>query len=301
MKIIAEIDKMRTYAKIMKKNNKMVGFVPTMGALHGGHAALIQAARKQVDIVIVSIFVNPVQFGPNEDYGKYPRNIKADEELVRSAGADVIFYPKKEDVYPEGYSTYVGVEGITERLCGKSRPGHFRGVTTVIAKFFEIIKPDIAYFGLKDAQQAFVIKKMIKDLNMDITLKIMPTVREADGLAMSSRNAYLSPAERRDAAFLNKALETARESVLSGERNSKKIIKIIREIISKATSARIDYVSVVDTVSFKDMARVKNGALIALAVYIGKTRLIDNLVVDITGKASDGEKKGKRRALQARA
>ena len=301
MKIIAEIDKMRTYAKIMKKNNKMVGFVPTMGALHGGHAALIQAARKQVDIVIVSIFVNPVQFGPNEDYGKYPRNIKADEELVRSAGADVIFYPKKEDVYPEGYSTYVGVEGITERLCGKSRPGHFRGVTTVIAKFFEIIKPDIAYFGLKDAQQAFVIKKMIKDLNMDITLKIMPTVREADGLAMSSRNAYLSPAERRDAAFLNKALETARESVLSGERNSKKIIKIIREIISKATSARIDYVSVVDTVSFKDMARVKNGALIALAVYIGKTRLIDNLVVDITGKASDGEKKGKRRAVQARA
>ena len=284
MKMITDIEKMRTYAKITNRENKLVGFVPTMGYFHEGHLNLIRAARKQSDAVIVSIFVNPIQFGPGEDIEKYPRDIKRDEELAKSCGVDILFYPKKEDMYPEGFSTYVNVEGVTEKLCGKSRPGHFRGVTTVVMKLFEIIKPDIVYFGQKDAQQAFVVKKMIEDLNMGITMNIFPTTREEGGLAMSSRNTYLKKSERKDAAILYKSLNLAEELIKSGEKDPKKIIKEMRGLISAVPSAKIDYVSIVDMNSLKDASSIKGKILIALAVFIGKTRLIDNITLDVENK-----------------
>ena len=279
MKIINHIDKMKTYARIMKKENKLVGLVPTMGYLHEGHLSIIKAARNQSDIVIVSIFVNPVQFGPDEDFEKYPRDIKRDEELAKECGVDIIFYPKKEDMYPEGFSTYVDVEKLTKVLCGKSRPGHFRGVTTVVMKLFEIIKPDIAYFGQKDAQQAYVIKKMIEDLNMDIITKIMPIIREEDGLAMSSRNIYLTKSERKDASLIYKSLKLAEGLIGSGEINPKKIIKKMRDLLSEKPSLKIDYILIVDTKSLKEVTTVEGEVLIAIAVFIGKTRLIDNIIL----------------------
>jgi len=279
MKIINRIDKMKTYARIMKKENKLVGLVPTMGYLHEGHLSIIRAARNQSDIVIVSIFVNPVQFGPGEDFKKYPRDIKRDEELVKSCGVDIIFYPKKEDMYPEGFSTYVDVEKMTENLCGKSRPDHFRGVTTVVMKLFEIVKPDIVYFGQKDAQQAYVVKKMIEDLNMDITMKIMPIIREEDGLAMSSRNIYLTKPERKDTSLLHESLKLAEGLIGSGEADPKKIIKKMRDLLSEKPSLKIDYISIVDTKSLKEVATVEGEVLIAIAVFIGKTRLIDNIIL----------------------
>ncbi len=279
MKIINHIDKMKTYARIMKKENKLVGLVPTMGYLHEGHLSIIKAARNQSDIVIVSIFVNPVQFGPDEDFEKYPRDIKRDEELAKECGVDIIFYPKKEDMYPEGFSTYVDVEKLTKALCGKSRPGHFRGVTTVVMKLFEIIKPDIAYFGQKDAQQAYVVKKMIEDLNMDIITKIMPIIREEDGLAMSSRNIYLTKSERKDASLVYKSLKLAEGLIGSGEINPKKIIKKMRDLLSEKPSLKIDYISIVDTKSLKEVTTVEGEVLIAIAVFIGKTRLIDNIIL----------------------
>ncbi len=279
MKIINDIDKMKTYARIMKKENKLVGLVPTMGYLHEGHLSIIRAARNQSDIVIVSIFVNPVQFGPDEDFEKYPRDIKKDEELLKECGVDIIFYPKKEDMYPEGFSTYVDVEKMTENLCGKSRPGHFRGVTTVVMKLFEIIKPDIAYFGQKDAQQAYVVKKMIEDLNMDITMKIMPIIREEDGLAMSSRNIYLTKPERKDTPLLYESLKLAEGLIGSGEISPKKIIKKMRDLLSEKPSLKIDYISIVDTKSLREVTTVEGEVLIAIAVFIGKTRLIDNIIL----------------------
>jgi len=290
MKIISEIDKMKTYARIMKKENKLIGLVPTMGYLHEGHMSLMRVARKQCDVVILSIFVNPIQFDPSEDYNKYPRDTKRDEEFARTSGADVVFYPKKEDMYPKGFSTYVEVEGITENLCGRSRKGHFRGVTTVVAKLFEITKPDIAYFGQKDAQQAIVIKKMICDINMDVTVKIMPIVREKDGLAMSSRNTYLTKGERKEAVLIHKALESAEEAVLSGERDPKKIIKVACDIISEVSPVKIDYISIVDTKDLRDITTpLKGEILIAVAVFIGKTRLIDNAILNVGEKTEKHE------------
>lgn len=281
MKILNEIDKMKTYAKIIKKQNKLVGFIPTMGYFHQGHLDLMSTARKQCDTLIVSVFVNPIQFGPKEDYEKYPRDIKKDEELAKSCGVDVLFAPKKEDMYPKGFSTFVNVERLTETLCGKSRPGHFKGVTTVVMKLFDIIKPDITYFGQKDAQQAFVVKKMIEDLNMDITMKILPTTREASGLPMSSRNVYLKKAEKAEAGVLYQSIKLAEELVSSGEKDSKKIIKKMRDLIeSQAPGAKIDYVSIVETETLKEIPNIKNEVLIALAVFIGKTRLIDNIILD---------------------
>jgi len=271
---------MKTYARIMKKENRLVGFIPTMGYLHEGHLSLIRVARKQADIVMLSIFVNPLQFGPGEDFEKYPSDIQRDEELAKSCGVDVLFYPDKKDMYPPGFSTYVNVEKLTGGLCGESRPGYFRGVTTVVAKLFEIVKPDIAYFGQKDAQQAFVIRKMAEDLNMDVTMKIMPIIREEDGTAMSSRNTYLSESERKDASVLHRSLEAAREAVNSGEKVAKKLIKKIREVVSEVPSAKVDYISIVDIKSLKEKSRINGEVLIALAVFIGKTRLIDNVILD---------------------
>ena len=280
MKIVKDIYKMKTYAKIMKKDNKLIGFVPTMGYLHEGHLNLIRTARKQSDIVIVSIFVNKLQFGPKEDFDAYPRDPEGDENLAKSCGADVIFYPDEKDMYPKGFSTYVDVENLTNNLCGKSRPGHFKGVTTVVAKLFEIVKPDIAYFGQKDAQQAFIVKRMIEDLNMDITLKIMPIVREEDGLAMSSRNVYLKSSERKEATQIYKSLEEARELVNSGENDSKEVAKKVRNVLQKTPSLKIDYISLVDVNSLQDVSKINNETLLAVAAFAGKTRLIDNIILN---------------------
>ena len=281
MKIITEIDKMKTYARIIKKENKLVGLVPTMGYLHEGHLSLIRMARKQCDTLIVSIFVNPIQFAPDEDFKKYPRDIKRDEDLVKSCGVDALFCPQNEDMYPADFSTFVDVEKMTGSMEGASRPGHFRGVTTVVMKLFEITKPDIAYFGQKDAQQAFVIRKMTQDLNMDVTTKVFPTVREESGLAMSSRNAYLTKSEKADASVLYRSLKLAEDLIVSGEKDTKKIIKKVREIISNVPSIKIDYITIADTKSLKEVSALRGEILIAIAVLVGKTRLIDNIMLDM--------------------
>lgn len=279
MKVVDTITRMSTLVKMYKKEGKSISLVPTMGYLHEGHLSLVRAARKHTDVVVMSIFVNLIQFGPKEDFEKYPRDLKRDEQLATSAGADIIFHPSVKDMYPAGYSTYVNVEGLTDNLCGASRPEHFKGVTTVVAKLFEIVRPEIAYFGQKDAQQAMVIKKMAGDLNMGIEIKIMPIVREPDGLAMSSRNVYLSEDERRDALVLHEALKKAEDSVKAGERDSKKIIKMVSESIKAAPSAKIDYVSIVDIANLKDIKTIAGDILMAVAVFIGRTRLIDNIIM----------------------
>jgi len=280
LKVIDDIHRMATFSKILKKESKTIGFVPTMGYLHDGHISLIKAAKQHTDTAIASIFVNPKQFSPGEDLDKYPRDIKRDEEMARLAGCDVLFYPSAEDMYPDNYATYVNVERLTNTLCGLSRPGHFRGVTTVVAKLFGIIKPDIAYFGQKDAQQAVVVKKMVEDLNMDIEIKVMPIVRDGDGLAMSSRNMYLSEKERKDALCLNQALIKAEAAVKSGERHAPKIIAMISDIIKNKPTARIEYIEVVDAKTLKAVDVIVGETLIVLAVFIGKTRLIDNVVLN---------------------
>jgi pantoate--beta-alanine ligase len=227
----------------------------------------------------MSIFVNPLQFGPGEDFERYPRDLKRDEGLANEAGVDIVFCPKVKEMYPEGYATYVNVERLTERLCGLSRPGHFKGVTTVVAKLFGIVKPDVAYFGQKDAQQAAVIKKMVRDLNMSVEIKVMPTVREKDGLAMSSRNVYLSETEREDAQALYQALEKARSLVTRGERNCARIIGMMTDMVSRRNSVKIEYISIVDADELTDLDTISKEALIAIAALVGKTRLVDNMIV----------------------
>ena len=281
MKLVDSISRMSTLSKMVRKEGKAIGLVPTMGYLHEGHASLIKAARKHTDFVVLSIFVNPLQFGPSEDFEKYPRDLKRDEECARAAGVDVIFYPPVKEIYPEGYATYVGVEGLTDTLCGASRPGHFRGVATIVAKLFNIVKPAVAYFGQKDAQQAAVIRKMVQDLNMDVEIKMMPIVREADGLAMSSRNSYLSEDERRDALVLHQALQKAQALVKDGEREPRKIIRAVREMIEQKPMVKIDYVSVVDTRELREVPEIAGEALVAVAARVGKTRLIDNVIVRV--------------------
>lgn len=281
MKTIENISRMSTFVKMMKKEGKSIGFVPTMGYLHEGHLSLVKAARKHTDVVVMSIFVNPIQFGPKEDFDKYPRDLKRDEEMAREAGVDVIFYPHLKDMYPEGYATYVTVERLTENLCAAARPGHFRGVATVVTKLFNIVKPDVAYFGQKDMQQAVMVKKMAYDLNMDVEVKIMPIAREKDGLAMSSRNTYLSDAERRDAVIIYQSLKNAESLIKNGERDAKKIVKAVEAAISSKQSARIEYVKVVDTKELKDLKVISGEAALAVAVYFGSTRLIDNITITV--------------------
>ena len=281
MKTIENISRMSTFVKIMRKEGKSIGFVPTMGYLHEGHMSLVRAARKHTDVVVMSIFVNPIQFGPKEDFEKYPRELRHDEELARDAGVDVIFYPSMQDMYPEGCATYVNVEKLTDTLCGESRPGHFRGVATVVTKLFNIVKPDVAYFGQKDMQQALMIKKMAKDLNMDVDVKIMPVIREKDGLAMSSRNKNLSETERKDAVVLHHALKQAEALVKQGEKDAKKIVRIMEEMIRQKPAARIDYIKAVDTKELKDVKTICGEIMIALAVFFGQTRLIDNIIITV--------------------
>lgn len=278
--IIETVKELREYLAGQRAAGKTVGFVPTMGFLHEGHLSLIREAKAENDVVVVSDFVNPTQFGPNEDFESYPRNIERDTELALSAGADVIFYPSVSEMYPPGSSTYVEVEGnITRVLCGASRPTHFRGVTTVVNKLFNIVEPDKAYFGQKDAQQVAVLTKMVKDLHMDIELIICPIVREPDGLAMSSRNTYLSAEERKQAVILNQALKKAKNAFANGEKDVVKLTGIITDKINEMPLAVIDYVSILDFPSLKPIITIEKDALAAVAVKFGKTRLIDNEIL----------------------
>jgi len=264
--------------KKARADGKTVGFVPTMGYLHEGHLSLMKRAKKENDVVVISIFVNPTQFGPDEDLESYPRNLKKDSEMASSVGADILFAPDAEEMYPDGYATSVEVEGdITRQLCGKSRPGHFKGVTTVVAKFFNIIRPDKAYFGQKDAQQLAVIEKMVRDLNFEVEIIPCPIVREKDGLAISSRNIYLNDSERQDALVLSRSLFEAEEMIKKGEKDAVFIKEMIINNIKAEQSVAIDYVKVVNSMTLLDIDKIEGDFLIALAVKIGKTRLIDNI------------------------
>lgn len=280
MQIIRKIRSLRKKISELKIEGKTIGFVPTMGALHEGHFSLIRQARKVNDSVAVSIFVNPLQFGQKEDFKKYPRNLKQDASLCRREKVDIIFYPDTKEFYPADYKTYVQVESLSGVLCGKFRPGHFKGVTTVVLKLFNLIEPDIAYFGQKDAQQAVIIRRMAKDLNLEVKIKVMPTVRETDGLAMSSRNVYLSEEERKDALVLYQSLNSAKELIKKGVRDADKIIDSMKKFIRQKKRARVDYVSIVDLDNLEPIKQISGICLIAAAVWIGKTRLIDNIIMN---------------------
>ncbi|WP_456395657.1 pantoate--beta-alanine ligase [Desulfurobacterium sp.] len=280
MRKIRTVKEMKGLAEAFKRTGKTVGFVPTMGYLHEGHLSLVKKARRENDIVVMSIFVNPTQFGPNEDFEKYPRDEERDSKLAEKEGVDILFLPSVEELYSKPYRTYVEVEEITDALCGAKRPGHFRGVTTIVTKLFNIVKPDRAYFGKKDFQQYKVIEQMVKDLNMDVEIIGCPTVRENDGLAMSSRNVYLSPEERKSALSLYNSLKLAKKLIENGEKKASTIKKEMeRFILSHSNVKKIDYIEIVDQDSFKEVELVKKGNLIALAVFVGNTRLIDNWVV----------------------
>ena len=281
MRVVEKIKDVRATVKEWKAKGLKVGFVPTMGYLHEGHESLIKKASEENDRVVVSIFVNPIQFGPKEDLSTYPRDLDRDSKVCKSAGADIIFHPENEEMYFKDFSTFVDMNGLTDGLCGKSRPTHFRGVCTVVTKLFNIVAPDRAYFGEKDAQQLAVIKRMVRDLNIDIEIIGCPIVREKDGLAKSSRNTYLSVEERNAAIILNKSLTLAKEKIQAGERDSEIIIKLIEEVINSEKLARIDYIEVVDSLSMEKVERIEKSVLVAIAVFIGKTRLIDNFTYEL--------------------
>ncbi len=279
MQLVTSIEKMQRFSLSLKRKGKKISFVPTMGALHLGHLSLVKRAKKLGDFVVASVFVNPTQFGPKEDFKRYPRDLKKDMELLKKAGCDLVFTPKVKDIYPEGYLTYVDVEKLSDKLEGASRPGHFKGVCTIVAKLFNIVLPDYAIFGQKDAQQAIIIKKMTKDLNFPIKIIVSPTVREKDGLAFSSRNSYLNPEERREAKVLYQALRTGKRLVESGEKNPERVIDKMRQLIDKQKLAKIDYIALTDTKKLEPAKVIKGELLLSLAVKFGKTRLIDNLKI----------------------
>ncbi|MCM8797815.1 MAG: pantoate--beta-alanine ligase [Candidatus Omnitrophica bacterium] len=281
MKIIRSIKEMQAFSLSAKRKGGSIGFVPTMGALHEGHLSLIRRAKKENDIVVVSIFVNPAQFGPREDFEKYPRNLKKDAQLCEKEGVDIVFYPSAKQMYPEGFKTYVEVEELSEVLCGRSRPTHFRGVATVVAKLFNIVSPEIAYFGAKDAQQAIIIRRMAQDLNLPLKIKVMPIVREKDGLALSSRNVYLNPDERKSATVLYKAVREAADLAKKKISDPRYIIQRMKQIIRREKCARIDYIAIVNMSDLKPVKKIEGKVLLALAVYIGKTRLIDNIIINV--------------------
>ncbi len=262
-----------------RRAGQRIGFVPTMGALHEGHASLIRAARRETDFVVVSIFVNPTQFGPNEDYQRYPRTPQADAEICQREGVDLLFAPTVEEMYPPGFCTWVEVTGLQDVLCGRSRPGHFRGVATVVLKLFNLVQPDIAYFGQKDAQQARIIRQMVRDLNVPVEIRVCPIVREPDGLAMSSRNAYLSPEQRRQATVLYRALCAAHELVKQGERDAGRVREHMLQVIATVPEAVLDYAEIVDPETLQPVQQINAPVLAALAVKIGPARLIDNMTL----------------------
>ena len=278
---------MKEAARQARAENRIIGFVPTMGALHEGHTALVQRAKQECSPVIASIFVNPKQFGPNEDFAKYPRKIESDSEKFSAAGVDALFLPDGEEIYPSGFRTYVTVEGFSDRLEGRSRPGHFRGVATVVMKLLEIVQPDYAYFGRKDAQQVRIISQMARDLNLDTEIVVCPIVRESDGLALSSRNAYLSADERRAATVLHRALEAARAQLAAGVRDGLQLQNTMRKVIAAEPLANVDYAEIVDADAFEPIMRITRPSYILLAVFLGKTRLIDNLYVWPVGDSEE--------------
>ncbi len=268
---------MRTLSSELRRE-KMIGFVPTMGFLHGGHLSLVDRAVSLSDIVVVSIFVNPEQFGPSEDFLTYPRDFGRDRRLLEEKGADIVFYPETEDIYPPGYSTYVEVEGFDTTLCGARRPGHMRGVATICMKLFNIVKPHLAVFGEKDYQQAVMIKKMVSDMNLDMEIVTSPTVREEDGLAVSSRNRYLNEEERRDAAVLYRALLLGKKLIEGGEDNVDEVVGAMEKMIEEKKTARIEYIEVVNSENLKLTERIDRPVLLALSVHFGGARLIDNII-----------------------
>jgi pantoate--beta-alanine ligase len=281
MELIQRVLPMKESCKKARSEGKVIGFVPTMGFLHEGHLALVREAKKMSDVVVVSIFVNPTQFGPSEDLDKYPRDATRDAEILSNEGIDFLFMPKVEEIYPENFRTTVKVRDLSETMCGASRPGHFEGVTTIVLKLFHIVEPHFAFFGQKDAQQLVIIRRMVKDLNMDEEIVRVSTVREPDGLAMSSRNSYLSPEERKAATVLYRALEHALARIEEGERKTKAILKEMKEIIQTEALAKIDYVCATDLNELRDLKTLKGKCLVAVAAYFGNTRLIDNIIVEV--------------------
>ena len=281
MDIFNNILEVRETVTKWKEEGLTIGLVPTMGFLHEGHKSLIENAKKSNDKVVVSIFVNPIQFGVNEDLESYPRDLDKDSKLCSELGVDIIFNPSSQEMYFDDFSTYVNMGGLTEGLCGKSRPNHFRGVCTVVLKLFNIVNPTRAYFGEKDAQQLAVIKRMVRDLNCNIEIVPCPIIREEDGVAKSSRNTYLSSDERQQATILSQSLLLAKEAIKKGENNAKEIKKLIINNINKCTISKIDYVEIVDSLFLMEVEKIEKSVLIVLAVYIGKTRLIDNISLEI--------------------
>ncbi|SRR5579871_1025794 len=277
MQIIRTAHEMRAITRQIAAQT--IGFVPTMGALHEGHLSLVRTAKEKCDTVIVSIFVNPTQFSPNEDFTRYPRTFDQDCELLKRANADFVFAPATEEMYPSGATTYVTVEGLSDRLDGKSRPGHFRGVTTIVSKLFHIVQPNIAFFGQKDAAQVAVIRKMVRDLNFPVEIVACPIVREKDGLAMSSRNVYLTPDERKSALALSRSLQKIETLFKNGNRNIEELISAGKQTLAEDSGVKLDYFSIVNPDTLEDIQNIDHPALVAVAAYVGKTRLIDNIVL----------------------
>ena len=278
---------MKEQARQARAENRIVGLVPTMGALHRGHLALIERAKRECSTVIASIFVNPKQFGPKEDFSKYPRTFESDKEKLEQAGVDSLLAPEAAEIYPQGFSSYVQVDGLSERLEGRSRPGHFRGVATVVMKLLQIVQPNFAYFGRKDAQQSRIITQMARDLNFDSEIVVCPIVREPDGLAMSSRNAYLNAEERKAATVLHRALDAAKNELAAGVRDALQLQTTLRRKLDCERLATVDYAEIIDSESFEPVVRLSEPSYIVLAVFIGKTRLIDNLYIEPKAPGSD--------------
>lgn len=281
MILVETVAGMKALSRGWKRAGKSVGFVPTMGYLHEGHLSLVRESKTRADVTVVSIFVNPTQFGPNEDLDKYPRDLAKDSAYLERAGVDVLYHPPAAEVYPPGYRTYVEVEGLQDRLCGRSRPGHFRGVATVVLKLFETVGPDLAFFGAKDAQQVLIIERMARDLDLGVEVVTCPLVREPDGLALSSRNAYLSPEERQAALALSIGLRWAERAVAAGERDPAKVVAGIRAVLEAEPLARIDYVEAVDPGTLEPVAEMRGPVLVAVAAFVGPTRLIDNVRIAV--------------------
>ena len=279
MDTLQTIESMRAASREARKSGRRLGFVPTMGALHEGHLSLVRTAKAQSDVVVVSIFVNPTQFGPSEDLARYPRPFEKDRALLQQEGVDFLFAPSVEEMYPPGAITYVSVEGMSERLCGRSRPGHFRGVTTIVSKLFHIVEPDVAFFGQKDAAQLAIIRRMVRDLDLPVKIVGCDIVREPDGLAMSSRNAYLDPSQRRLALVLQRALAQIQSAFRAGEFHSDGLINAGMQVFATEPAARLDYVAIVDPDTLDPVTDVTQPALVAVAAYLGGTRLIDNVVL----------------------
>lgn len=280
MQVIKEIDSVKFYCRKKRLQGEKIGLVPTLGALHEGHLSLIKKARKECNFTVVSIFVNPTQFESDEDFKMYPRDVSKDIEICRREGVDIVFTPSKQEMYPEGFSTWVEVKGkLTDVLEGAFRPHHFRGVATVVAKLFNIILPDVSFFGEKDYQQALLIRKMVKELNMDTKIALVPTVREEDGLACSSRNRYLNPEERRAATVLYKSLLVAKKAINKGKKDPSHIAASMRELIKKEPLIRIDYIAIVNPENLNPVQKIQGKILVALAARVGKTRLIDNMII----------------------